>query len=262
MKTRLACLIGVAAVVLGLTSAGRAQISLQPTPAPAATAENESWYLSGEPISLGGNLYYPAGAITHFLRNEMVQTGTYGNTPIYVRTTQEPGSIIYVPLSGGLMRPYERRRSGDLAGTVGSSAPSFRVTLPAEEPPQSTVPGAPAPPTGAAVGMSGFPPAPEPAGPSAVPAPVGTAGTIVPSAPAHTTIQTVQRPIGLNTVFVEFQGARWFSAGAAVPYSADRFTRIGEHLGFGVYQQSGQPGMIYVALLQGTPGMLAPYKNR
>src|SRR4051812_12870816 len=84
-----------------------AQISLQPTPPPAVTADGESWYQNGGPISLGGNLYYPAGATIHFLRNEMVRAGTYGNVPVYVRTTQEPGSIVFVPLPGGLMRPYE-----------------------------------------------------------------------------------------------------------------------------------------------------------
>src|SRR5262245_55148428 len=98
MRTRLKGY--VAALVLtgafGITL--RAQITLQPTPPPAVTAENETWYQGGGPISYGGNLYYPAGAITHFIRNEMVRTGTYGNVPIYIRTTQEPGSILYVPL--------------------------------------------------------------------------------------------------------------------------------------------------------------------
>jgi hypothetical protein len=260
---RLTYLLAVAALFLTLGSSTRAQISLRPTPPPAVTAENEPWYLSGEPISFGGNLYYPAGAVTHFSRNEMVRTGTYGNTPIYVRTTQEPGSIIYVPLSGGVVRPYERRRSGDLAGTVGSSAPSFRVTLPAEEPPQSTVASAPAPPTGVPVGTTGYVPAPAPE-PAPVPAPVGTTGTVqlMQAAPARTSIQTVQRPVGLNTVFVQFEGGRYFSAGPAVEYSATRFTQIGEHQGFPVYQENGKPGVIYLSLLQGTPGLIAPYKAR
>src|SRR5215210_5664131 len=107
-----------------------AQVSSVP---PTVTAENEAWYLSGGAVSFGGGVYYPAGAVIHFVRNEMVRTGFLGNTPVYARTTQEPGSIIYVPLAGGLMRPYERRRSGELAGTSGSSAPSFVVVLPAAE---------------------------------------------------------------------------------------------------------------------------------
>jgi hypothetical protein len=251
----------ILATALGATLG--AQITLQPTPPPAVTAENESWYQGGGPISYAGNLYYPAGAITHFLRNEMKRTGTYGNVPIYIRTTQEPGSIVYVPLPGGLMKPYERRRSGDLAGTVGSTAPSFVISLPAAETNPSIL-QAPAPPTGVPVGSTGFiptEPSPAPEGESrteALPSPVGTVGPLL----TRTRIQTVQRPVGLNAVFVEFQGARWFSAGSAVEYSADRFTPIGEHRGFTVYQQKEQPGVIYMALLPGTPGLVAPYRHR
>ena len=80
--------------------------------------------------------------------------------------------------------------------------------------------------------------------------------------PARTRIETVQRPIGLNAVFIVFQGARWFSAGPAIEYSADRFTPIGEHHGFTVYLQKGQPGVIYLALLPGAPGLVGPYKSR
>jgi hypothetical protein len=36
-------------------------------------------------------------------------------------------SLIYVPIGGNLMRPYERRRSGELAGTTGSRTPSWPV---------------------------------------------------------------------------------------------------------------------------------------
>lgn len=259
MRKPLAGHVAVLVLTAALGITARAQISLQPTPPPAVTAENESWYQNGTPILYGGNLYFPAGAITHFLRNEMVRTGTYGAVPIYIRTTQEPGSIIYVPLAGGLVRPYERPRTGDLAGTVGSTAPSFVVSLPSENPSMDLL-KAPSPPTGVPIGTTGFIPAePAPEPPAAVPEPVGTAG---PLSPARTRIQTVQRPVGLNTVFIDFQGARWFSAGPAVEYSADRFTPIGEHRGFAVYQQKGQPGVIYLALLPGTPGLVGPYKSR
>jgi hypothetical protein len=255
----------VAALVLttALGATLGAQITLQPTPPPAVTAENESWYQGGGPILLGGNLYYPAGAITHFLRNEMKRTGTYGNVPIYIRTTQEPGSIVYVPLPGGVMKPYERRRSGDLAGTVGSSAPSFVVSLPAAETNPSIL-QAPAPPTGVPVGTTGFipsQPSPVPEGESrteTLPSPVGTIGPLM----TPTRIQTIRRPVGLNAVFVEFQGTRWFSAGPAVEYVTDRFTPIGEHRGFTVYQQKGQPRVIYLALLPGAAGLVAPYRLR
>ena len=263
--------VGAAALIVLMSAPSPAQVTLQTTPAPTVTAENEAWYLSGGPVSFGGSVYYPAGAMTHFSRNEMVRAGILGSTPIYVRTTQEPGSVIYVPLAGGVMRPYERRRTGDLAGTVGSSAPSFRVGLPAEEAaPAAVSQGAVLSEVPVPVGTSGSvaavgPPSTAPAVVAAPdPAPVGTSGVMfdAPVRPAPTRIQTAQRPVGLNTVFVDFQNARWFAAGSAVEFVAGRFTRIGEHRGFAVYQENGRPGTIYLSLIDGTPGLLAPYKSR
>ena len=148
----------------------------------------------------------------------MVLTGMFDRIPIYKKTTQEPGSIVYVPLPGGLVRPYERRRSGDLAGTVGSSAPSFPVVLPAQEQSQAasgaSFYSAPAPMLPQPVGTTGFlygtsQPVPRPVATidSTVPAAVGTVGpsrgaapeTLLPSGPAR--IETAQRPVGLNAVF-------------------------------------------------------------
>jgi hypothetical protein len=261
--------LGALALILLLGHSALAQSSLQSTPSPTITAENEAWYLNGGPVSFGGNVYYPAGPITHFDRNDMVRTGVVGTTPVYARTTQEPGSIIYAPLAGGLMKPYERRRSGDLAGTVGSNAPSFTVVLPAQDLSQTasagmagSVAAAPLP-----VGTSGYVPAAvaEPiVEMPALPTPVGTAGTVMVTSarPARTRIQTAQRPVGLNRVYVDFQNARWFAAGPAVEFVPDRFTRIGEHHGFGVYQEAGRAGTIYLSLLDGAPGLLAPYKSR
>src|SRR5437762_532000 len=114
---------GVAAPVL-------AQISIQPTPPPTVTAENESWYVTNEPVLFAGNTYYPAGPSIHFLANEMVLSGLFRGVPLYTRTTIEPYSVVFLPVGGGLMRPYERRRSGDLAGTTGSSVPSLPVEIP------------------------------------------------------------------------------------------------------------------------------------
>ena len=273
MNKSLAHGFGVAALTLVLVHPAAGQVTLQPTPQPTVTAENEAWYSSGGPVTFGGSVYYPAGAVTHFLRNEMVRTGTIGSVPIYARTTQEAGSVIYVPLAGGVMKPYERRRSGDLAGTVGSTAPSFRVVLPSEETlpaAAGSLPSPEPPPLPMPVGTTGFVPAPAttPAGetvvaPAAAPAPVGTSGVVSGAGlPARTRIQTVQRPVGLNTVFVDFQNSRWFAAGTAVEYTANRFTRVGEHRGFEVYQENGQPGTIYLSLVDGAPGLLAPYRRR
>jgi hypothetical protein len=115
------------AIAVFAAKSANAQSTLQPTPPPAVTADAEQWYQSGQPVMFAGNFYYSAGAQIHFNANEMVRTGTYQGVPLYTRTTIEPNSVVFVPLVGGMMQPYERRRDGDLSGTVGSSAPSFPV---------------------------------------------------------------------------------------------------------------------------------------
>src|SRR5215210_1128309 len=124
----------------------RAQVITQPTPAPGVTAESEQWYLAGDPITYAGNFYYPTGAHIHFNANEMVRSGFYEGIPLYVRTTLEPFSIVFVPLPGGMMQPYERPRDGDLAGTAGSMAPSLPTAAHPERSFESSAQGA-APPT-------------------------------------------------------------------------------------------------------------------
>lgn len=252
----------VLAIAFVCVAAGHAQSSLQPTEPPAVTADTQNWYSTGEPIAFGGAVYFPSGPISHFLRNEMVQAGSFDGVPIYTRTTVERGSLIYVPLAGGVMRPYERRRSGALAGTSGSTAPSFPVVLPtdtarqAAEPPVVRTPGDM---LAAPVGLVG---ANRPA--ATAPEPVGTAGTVLttvpPSGPSR--MQTVRRPVGLNDVFVQFERTRWFAAGPAVEIAADRFDRIGEYHGFPVYRQRGSAGTIYVALTADAPALLSPYAKR
>ena len=80
--------------------------------------------------------------------------------------------------------------------------------------------------------------------------------------PVRTRVETVQRPVGINNVFLEFHNARWFAAGSAVEFATERFTRIGEHRGFPVYEETGRSGVIYVSLAQGAPGLVTPYKMR
>jgi hypothetical protein len=75
-------------------------------------------------------------------------------------------------------------------------------------------------------------------------------------------VQTVQRPVGLNNVFVEYEHVRWFAAGPAVEFSAQRFSRVGELRGSGVFQESGRPDVIYLPILTGTTELLTPYRRR
>ena len=256
------------AVMLAGSAPLLAQISLRPTPPPTVTAENAAWYQADEPISFNGNLYYPSGPVVHFNRNEMVRSGYYDAVPLYTRTTHEPRSIVYVPLPGGLVKPYERRRSGELAGTSGSTTPSFPVTLPAEEDDLYIPPRAPSPPTGEPVSMMGASPRAGESDAAATdasqPVAVGPGGLPpappAPSAPGR--LETARRPEGVNNVFLQFENARWMSAGPAVAFAADKFTRAGDYHGFAVYTRQSDPDRIFVSTVPGSPVLLTPYERK
>jgi hypothetical protein len=261
--------VGVLAALVLLVSAvaGRgvaAQVTYQPTPEPAVTAENERWYLEVEPITYSGAFYYPTGPQVYFNRHEMVRSGSYDGVPIYVRPTIDAFSVVYVPLPGGRMQPYERRREGELAGTTGNVAPSFPVATASEgyrEPGPGNVPEAAGPPTfiGSAP-VSTAPSAPRggPAGMAGAPdtsaaEPVGTTGPLA----------SARRPQGLNGIFIEYDGSRWFSSGSAVEFDPGRFTPVGEYRGFTVYAARGdRSGTIYLPVAEGASALLAPYSRR
>jgi len=269
----------IACSIVGATvfsTAASAQVNLQPTPPPTLTAENETWYRNGEPIMFAGNIYYPAGPATHFNGDEMVRSGFYQGIPLYSRTTIEPYSVVFVPIGGGMMQPYERRRTGQIAGTSGSVVSA----LPVESP--SAVGGsaapilqAPAPPTFASqpVVDEFAPPPPQlPAtrpeqGTNREPRPqvespraaIGTAGRVASSQrPATTQI----RRQAANGIFVEFQNDRWFSSGPPASLDPRVLTRIGEWYGFPVYVARGAGhSTIYIPIAQGLE-LLAPYSKR
>lgn len=264
MKSRAGCLIAAAfAGVLVTASSTFAQPLLQPTPKPIVTADNEVWYQAGVPITFAGNIYFPAGPITHFNGNEMVRSGHYQGIPLYTRTTLEPYSIVFVPLYGGLVQPYERRRAGDVADTVGSVTPSFPVVRSTEQSNMEYVPGAgmiqaQAPPSqlGAIVDRMPVEPTDQmaPTGRS-----VATTGaeTVVPLGP----LVTAKKPEGLNGVFVEFEKQRYFSSGPAREFDTAAFTRIGEYYGFSVYRREGDTDTIYIPPLADRT-IVAPYRRR
>ena len=53
---------------------------------------------------------------------------------------------------------------------------------------------------------------------------------------------SIPPPSANRGIWLEFEGARWYSGGPAVPFSADRFTPIGDLCGFPVYRdKAGQP---------------------
>lgn len=265
MNSRAGIIVGALAGLLVTTPATLAQMSMQPTPLPIVTADNEAWFQAGVPIMHAGITYYPAGPLVHFNRNEMIRSGHFLGVPLYTRTTLEPYSLVFVPLAGGLMQPYERRRDGDLAGTVGSTTPSFPVVRPAEQSGAEIVPGAgmvqaPAPPSqvGTVVDREATQLAQQM--PAATVLPIGTtsAPVISPRGP----LATARRPQGLNGVFIEYGSRRYFANGRAISFDEKLFTRVGEYRGFPVYQRRGEEATLYLPPLSGASIIVAPYRAR
>lgn len=237
-----------------ITVDAAAQVQSRPTDPPLVTAVNESWYRLGEPIQFAGELYYPAGAMVFFNGNTMVRTGHYNGVPLYADTTVEPFSIVLVPVTRGLLQPYERLRRGDLAGTTGSRPPSFPVHPVPEttRPPMAAVsPTAPPLPPGA-IGV--YTPEIRPSVPAPPPGDVvGTTG-IVPRRP----VIIARRPESNDGIWIQFKGARWIHAGPAVPLMEGEFVRVGDHAGFPVYARRGAGDVIYLPTRDGSRA--APYR--
>ncbi len=241
-----------------------AQSSSRVTRPPLVTAESEPWYLEGTPITFAGQVYHLAGPRVHFIPSEMVRSGHFHGVPLYARTTIEPYSIVFLPVGGGLMQPYERRRAGELAGTVGSTAPSFPVALSSDASADYAAfgPQAPAPPRLA-----------DPAFDARLfmgPEPVGTTGVaLAASLPAPPPLVDLavqarrRRAESPNAIFVQYDAARWFSSGPAVAFDESRFVRIGEKDGFPIYRERrGPASTIYVPVAKDAAGALAPYARR
>jgi hypothetical protein len=239
-----------------------AQISIQPTPAPAISAEHEPWYENGEPIVFGGALYYRAGPSIHFLANEMVQSALYKGIPLYSRTTIEPYSVVFVPIGGGLMQPYERPRAGDLAGTSGSSVSALPVEMASSSTgPATAMLQAPAPPivgSAAPVELSSGPDQADRgvAGGQPAASSVGTSGRVASSPKLRI------RTDAANGIFVEFNDQRWFSSGPPVARDSRTLRQIGEYRGFPVYAAARQSdSTIYIPVARGVDA-LAPFSKR
>jgi hypothetical protein len=247
-------LAAAAILLIAPSFTAEAQMHYEPTPAPLVTAEREPWYLAGEPVMHSGNVYYPAGPQIHFLPHEMVRSGFYHGIPLYTRTTIEPMSILFVPIARGLMQPYERRRDGELAGTVGSHAPAFPVTRFGEHPTDAKrLRQAPAPPYRAPVYL------PDATGRAQPPSePIGMFGK---AATPGRLSPPVKRQESANGLFVEFQGARWFSTGAAIEVDVADLTRHGAYHGFPVYTRTGDAA-VYIPISGDRDAPLARYVRR
>ena len=152
---------------------------------------------------------------------------------------------------------------GDIAGTTGSTPP----LLPASSNPAGTsaaTPQAGGAPTGAgsvpaepqAVSLAGSPPRASPRVPDANPVvPPGRAAAdrARPSPkrlPSRTSIGP--KPEGVNAVFVDFRGRRWYPDGAAVLFDRSKMLQIGERSGFPVFADREAPeSRIYIPVAIG-----------
>jgi hypothetical protein len=226
-----------------------AQVQSRPTEPPLVTAENEQWFKLGEPLQVGGDVYYPAGPRVFFDGNTMVRSAHYNGVPIYTDTTLEPYSVVFVPIGRGIMQPYERPRRGDLAGTTGSRAPSFPVA-------------------GVTSGYRGEIMAAAP--PTNLSRPVGAinrfdddVSAVAQAAPAPSEPQgyaTVLRPENNDGIWITYAGARYLSAGAAVPFRAVDFQLVGDYSGFPVFaRQNVKEDVIYIPT---RAGLVAPYRKK
>ncbi len=270
-------------LLAGSVGAASAQPSSRGTRPPLVTAESESWYSSGTPITFAGQIYYLAGPRVHFIPSEMVRSGDFRGIPLYARTTIEPYSVVFVPVGGGLMQPYERRRTGELAGTVGSTAPSFPVALSSDRSAEDAGfgPQAAAPPAlwdplfdaghwGQTPGAALLtPPGSDPGRAVTYSAAgssrsglesVGTTGVALVDLAALTRRRRAESP---NAIFFQYDGVRWFTSGSPLAYDAARFIRAGEKDGFPVYRaRRGQASTIYVPVAKDASDALAPYTRR
>ena len=220
------------------------QVVWQPTPPPIVTAESTSWFLSGEPVTWDGTLFVASGARRPFDGNVMVRSGIFRGIPLYTDATIEANTVVLVPLPGGWMQPYERRAIAvELQTRQAQGAPSLGPALVLTE--SSPDPVLVEPTAVADVPRVG-------------PAPVGTSGRAVLTPPRPVT--TVIPPTGANTIWVNFDGQRWYAANRSIAYEPSQLNEIGTYQGWTVYasKSEARPTTIYIPA---APGRLAAYST-
>ena len=265
-------------MLLTVPALSQAQVQWQPSTPPLVTAEHEPWFQAGDPIIWNGDYYYPAGPRQFFNQYQMLRSGSFRGIPLYTDATREPFSIVFVPVSGGLMQPYERRRSGALAGTSGSTAPSFPTDISGEGISTGTggfavdIAQNPGPPararaydvspieptgtsgTGGTPGTSGT----RTSGTSGTPGTAGTSSVVMTSIVPARELARAKRPGSRNTIWVDYEGRRWYANGVPVPVSSTEFVQRGTYYGFPVYARPGDPDTIYIPPSEGT--LVTPFR--
>jgi hypothetical protein len=228
----------VVTIILALPNVGRAQ--------PPVTAATADWQVNNEPILVNGVVYHPTRETRFFDPRIMTQTGVYEFVPVYADVTLEPHSVVYVPISRMMMRGYERRRDGELAGTQGSRVPAFPVEI-----------------------ASGVPVTDDRM--VTMPAAVATRGSLadlrplpmisdIPR-PERTGVESIPLPRSNDGIWLEYAGQRWYADGPAVEYDDARFIQIGEYRGFPVYRDKAR-GAEEIWVRVDVNGPVAPYAKR
>jgi hypothetical protein len=224
--------MGIRAAILlllsvALPTGGNAQTDagsrvMQPN---ASAAE---WQVNSEPLMFAGLIFYPTRETRFFDPMVMTQVGAFQGAPLYADVTQQPYTVVYVPVGRGLMRAYEINPRRDLAATT-NAVERERLN---------------------AVGTGG----------AAIPPPAPMVSAAAP-APEPTHVQSIPPPSGNDGVWIDYEGKRWYSDGPAAVFAPDRFTKIGDYRGFGVYRAtSGGSDEIWIEVVKDGP--LAPYARR
>jgi hypothetical protein len=245
-------LVAVLIALIALESPGAAQVQSRPTDPPLVTAANESWYLLREPLQFAGELYVPSGAAVFFDGDTMVRAGHYNGVPLYADTTVEPFSIVLVPISRGLLQPYQRLRGYAAAEPLMAPVPPTILPAPIGAigvyTPQS---GAAVAPPASAVGARDISPP--------LTTFVGTTGVAeAADRQTRTPIASIGRPENNDGVWIRFGGEKWISAGAAIPLVPADFIKVGEYGRFPVFaRRELTQDMIY---LPTRAGLVAPYR--
>lgn len=233
---------------------GKAQVFQFKTPEPEVTAASADWQVNSEPIIVGGLIFSPARETRFFDGEIMAQVGAYRGVPVYADVTELPWGTVYVPVGRNLMRAYVRTGEAG-TGLTGTGMPSGGIpsgvgTSGTLLTPMSST--APIPTPEPEVSLSG--------GDLSVNIPPLTALT----RPAR--VESIPHPKGINGVWVEYEGARWYSDGPAVALATGRFSRIGEYQGFPVYRAQGGGGNeIWIAVVNSenaTDVPVAPFAKR
>jgi hypothetical protein len=238
------------AVLVAVVSPATAQVQSRPTDPPLVTAVNESWYVLGEPVQFAGDLYNQAGSPVFFNGNTMVRSGHYNGVPLYTDTTVEPFTIVFVPISRGLVQPYTKLRRdvpAPLMAAVAPTAPPMTIGAISVYTPEPV----------AAVGTVGRPAIVGFDRSAPVTDIVGTSGIAATRQTARPVV-SMRRPESNDGVWIMFGGEKWISAGTAVPLVAAEFVRVGDYAGFPVFaRRDFTQEMIY---LPSRAGLIAPYR--